>query len=243
MFKIPVSIFYYSLFISTIFSEPLKFVTSEYPPYSSSNIKNNGILVQIIKESYKAVGNEKVKIIFEPWYRALENTKKGKYHGVFTLWYKKSRVLHFAYSDPIINDRLIVFMLKKKNIILNKRQDLYNYKLGTVIGYGYPEWFIQMKLNVEENAYDGPNFQKLLHNRIDIVIAEENVGRYYIKKYDMNGMIQGVNFTLNPVNHYLGFSRLKKNYKKNLYKFNHGLNLIKNNGKYYRIVQNYKIML
>lgn len=236
MRKIPV--FFLLIIFNTSFLLPrqLVFVTSEYPPYSSINLKKRGLLVQLIKESYNAAGVKRVKIVFEPWYRALESTRKGEYDGVFTLWYKEERKEHFAYSDPILKDRLTVFTNVDSNIAINNQNDFKKVRSGTVIGYGYPKWFTEMNLLKEENTYDEPNFYKLIHGRIDVVIAEEKVGEYYIKKLKFEKKIRSLRFTMQNINHYLGFSK-RKNYKKNLYNFNKGLSIIKKNGRYHRIIQ------
>ncbi len=220
---------------SPVIGEPITLVTSEYPPYCTKELANRGILVSIIVESFHAAGEDNVKIVVEPWYRALENAKKGKYDGIFTLWHTKERENWFAYSNPILEDDLIFFVHTKNKIRISKPADLHPYKIGTGLGYAYPEWFMNLSVKKEETAFDEHNFHKLYHHRVDIALAERNVGLYYIHKLKYQDAIKPIPYPIAHIRQYLGFDLKKKDYKKNLYTFNKGLSVIKANGTYLRI--------
>ncbi len=226
--------FFFSFF-SLVTGGPITLVTSEYPPYSTKELANRGILVSIIVESFHAAGEKNVEIVFEPWYRALENAKKGKYDGIFTLWYKKERENWFAYSAPILEDDLIFFAHTENKIRISKPADLNPYKIGTGLGYAYPEWFMNLSVNKDESAFDEHNFHKLYNHRVDIALAERNVGMYYIRKLKYQDAIKPIPYPIAHIQQYLGFNRKKKDYKKNLYTFNKGLSVIKANGTYVQI--------
>ena len=92
----------------------------------------------------------------------------------------------FIYSEPVMNERFVLFYRKDTPIEWNQMQDLANLKLGGSIGYSYgPEFDSAIEngiLNVEWVASTELNFRRLLFGRIDAFPEEINVGYYILRR-------------------------------------------------------------
>ena len=81
----------------------LKIATVEYLPYYGEKLLDKGPISEIVLAAFEAAGykKENVEISFMAWARAIDSTKKGKYHALMTAWYSEDRTKDFHYSlDP-----------------------------------------------------------------------------------------------------------------------------------------------
>ncbi len=140
-----------------------------------------------------------------------------------------------------------LFCLKESGVVKkwNNLEELKKYRIGGTIGYWYTELFSAKGLNVEYVASDEQNFMKLYSKRVDIVPTDEVVGNYIIEKLyseekEKFDIMDGV---LNRSELRIMVSKKYPNYKQILEKFNNGIKKIKDNGKYNKIMEKYKINL
>ena len=75
----------------------LNIAATEYPPFYSAEIEGGGFMTEIVTEAFRREGYDP-DIRFLPWKRALEGAKRGKYDGLFTVWYRPEREEWFLFS-------------------------------------------------------------------------------------------------------------------------------------------------
>ena len=56
--------------------------TTEWPPYVSQNLANNGFASEVITQAFTRVGYT-VELSFMPWQRALEKVEVGQYDAAY----------------------------------------------------------------------------------------------------------------------------------------------------------------
>lgn len=69
-------------FILTLncYPKEVELISEDFPPYFSKKMQNGGIVTEIINESFKAAKVDyELKLIHEPYIRAIYNFKDGKY--------------------------------------------------------------------------------------------------------------------------------------------------------------------
>lgn len=205
-------------------------VATEYPPYYGKNLKNHGFISEIIKEAYKAAGYT-VKIDFLPWARALKETKRGRYDGLFTAWYRKEREQWFVYTDPLPPNIIGFYKRKDKDISYKTCQGLKPYVIGVIIGYSNPPAFEAANLKKEEVANNEQNMMKLFKNRIDLALIDKTMGEYIIatKIPEAADVLVWLEPPLEIANQYLIISKKTKDYQRKVEDFNRGLRQLTKN--------------
>lgn len=182
-------IFMFILNLNLIFSKQvLKLGTLEYAPYI---YKENGTAIgeipELLEKVFDNMGYE-VEYYFYPWARNLELVKTGKLDGIFTIKKNAARELEMIYPKEYLLSQDYVFFIKKDNPIkFNGNFDsIKNYKIGIINATSYGQKFDTalskgiFKSIDYANSYES-TFQKLIANRVDIVVCSKLVGLELLK--------------------------------------------------------------
>nr|WP_321501153.1 transporter substrate-binding domain-containing protein [uncultured Dethiosulfovibrio sp.] len=153
-----------------------------YPPYSYGEGRDvKGIYVDILKEAFSKMEGYDVEIKVLPWKRLLSELEAGKIMAGFPPYKVASRPW-MVYSEPILQENVVVFGLKSKMEGKTKwPEDFYGSRIGLNNGYSYENLLGQDgakavaegKLIVEE-AMDSPtNLRKLAAGRVDVYVNDQ----------------------------------------------------------------------
>ncbi|WP_158228920.1 substrate-binding periplasmic protein [Chitinimonas sp. BJB300] len=159
--------------------ELLQFVTTEYPPYTTTNMPNGGVITAIATEAFKRSGYN-INVTILPWARALREGTEGRVDGIVAIWHSKEREQWFIYSNPIAPNQIGFYKRVDSSISYKKLSDLKPYTIGTVRGYANPPAFDEAKLNVVDAVDDETNLRKLGAKRLDLVLIDKGVAQYLI---------------------------------------------------------------
>ena len=216
----------------------LNIASTEYPPYYSENLPNGGFLTEIVVEAFKRVGYE-VEIKFLPFPRAVQETKEGKYDGLYSFWYRKEREEWFVYSDelPPPTERGF-YKQKDKDISFRTFEDLRPYVIGVYRGAAMPPGFDEASLKISEATDDEQNLRKLHKGRIDLALTENLVAKYVIRSQIPNAVpdLEWLPPALHVENQFLVLSKKTESYATILADFNRGLREIEADGTYEAII-------
>jgi polar amino acid transport system substrate-binding protein len=155
----------------------------------------------------------------------------------------------YDFSDKLFNREGKFFYYNQKGtpkqIPFAVLSDLKGYIIGGVIGYYYEKTLHDAKLNVEYVTEDEQNFWKLRAGKVDLIIADEVVGRYIIRKrFPLDvGKFFTLSKPLDVIGDYLITSKKYPDTQKLLLKFNMALEKIKGNGVYQRILDKHGVVL
>ena len=118
----------------------LSISVGDWPPFFVESEPGQGTVARLVRDIFAAEGYA-VKFHFLPWKRAYREAANGR-HDATAIWmYTADRQKDFLYSDPVMNERFVLFYRKDTPIEWNQMQDLADLTLGGSIGYSYgPEF-------------------------------------------------------------------------------------------------------
>lgn len=215
-------------------------VLGEFPPYTINEEPIHGLNIEIIKAAFAAVDYE-LTVEVMPFARALHYAKIGKADGL-VLWHNLERERWFVFSASLSRSNIVFLKRKSLNYQFNSIESLTPFTIGVVNDYAYtPEFLTAEGLNKQTVGTDEQNLHKLLADRIDLVVIDERMASYLMRKhypehkkdFDSAGVLQFEDF-------YLAMSKKGDNYYQKMIDFNNGLARITKNGKLQEINQRYK---
>ncbi|SLM27854.1 putative amino acid ABC transporter, periplasmic component [Desulfamplus magnetovallimortis] len=225
------------------FSDESKLVTLtaiEYPPYTSQELDNGGFLEDMAKSAFSLSGYE-VEIIYLPWNRALEMTKRGSYDGLMDMWYRVEREEFFIFSEEMAASKIGLLKRKDNPATAASYEELKAYRIGVVRGYANPPQFEAMhdQLQIDEADGEITNLKKLLGKRVDFILMDLKVGRHLIKTFfgDKSHMLVALPWILQNDPLHIGFSRKAMDIDAKVKAFNDGIKSLKASGEYQKILE------
>lgn len=162
-----------------------------FPPMGFKDEKNEivGFDIDLAKEVAKRLGRE-VEFKAIDWNSKEAELKSGR---VDILWngldITDKRKENMLFSEPYMDNRQIVFVAKNGKVAVAGEADLTGKTIGTQSGGTTEEYFEnkpELKSSMKEVKYypDYINaFMDLENGRLDAVVGDEIIGRYYISKH------------------------------------------------------------
>jgi polar amino acid transport system substrate-binding protein len=226
-------------------SSSIKVALGEWPPYSSEHLPHGGLLPLIINRSL-AYTDIKPKLFFMAWDEAYEKTLNGQY-DISPGWLKtpeREKDMHF--SKPISYIDLRFFHLSNIEFSWDNIEELYQQRLGLTHGYSYGE---KLDSSIRQNYFATTYFESdrealigLANNEIDIYPADAIVANYLLNKLP-NTLQKKISLDEQTLNNSPIFLiRSKQQPSDFLEKFNQGLDTLKKNGEYAKILENFNVI-
>ena len=162
-----------------------------FPPMGFKDEKNEivGFDIDLAKEVAKRLGRE-VEFKAIDWNSKEAELKSGR---VDILWngldITDKRKENMLFREPSMDNRQIVFVAKDGKVAVASEADLAGKTIGTQSGGTTEEYFEnkpELKASMKEVKYypDYINaFMDLENGRLDAVVGDEIIGRYYISKH------------------------------------------------------------
>lgn len=229
-----------ALSFSLFSAEKVVLTTLDWEPYIGQSLNSNGFVAEIAREALKREGYD-LELQFYPWARTKDKAVKGEVDGYFPEYYAKDIESHSYFSEPFMSGPVGFFKLKGSKISFDGNlQTLKPYKIGVVRDYVNEEKFDAADFLTKEAVRDDlTNIKKLLAKRIDLFVADKFVGMYLLNKElpDKKDMLEFITPPLIDHNLYICFSKKGKQPQKLLKAFNSGLEKIKADGTYDKILK------
>ncbi len=219
-------------------SETIRLASGEWPPYQSEQLQYSGVISRIVAEAF-ALEGIKVEYGYFPWKRSYLLAQSGRWDGTFVWFDTAERRKSFYISDPVVDIRYVFFHKKTFPFKWSKIEDLKDFRIGATIGYDYGKSFedaeVQKYTRVIRRPTDKENFMRLNNELIDVFPCDVEVG-YEILRQEYGAAAKQL-FTHHPLPvksapHHLLLSKKDSRSKEWIEKFNKGLMLLKDNGKY-----------
>jgi polar amino acid transport system substrate-binding protein len=215
--------------------------SGEFPPWTGSNLPNQGYVNHIISEAFASVG-VKVEFVYLPWKRAFEEARRGEY-DLTSYWYANSERLEaMLVSDPVVQNRTVFFQrAEEEQIAWQTLKDLENYRLSATIGFTYTEAFLEAianrDLKVTMVPTDTQNIKMLMSRRVDLIATDEMSGYYMAATLSVDPRkLRVLEPELAKVNGHVMATKNNPASSELIELFNRGLQQIKANGKYQKII-------
>ena len=227
---------------STAQARDISMLTVEWAPHYGSELPEKGLTTAIVKAAFKAVGHTS-DVDFIPWARALKEVEEGKSDVVMGAYHNKEREEIYHFSDPIYF--LELGLIARPGLGVSKYEslrDLTPYKIGISRGFANSEEFDSATyLDKQVATFPNLNIRKLFRGRIDMAVMNFDLFRHEAKKEGF--CISDVEFMEPPLEThglYLMASRNIPDGAQIMQDFNRGLDAIRKNGEFDRIVGRFR---
>jgi polar amino acid transport system substrate-binding protein len=228
------------LWVLALYSKPdaanYVFVTLEFPPleYTGDDGNPQGIAVDMVKRIMSSLGHT-VQIKVHPWPKALEMVRNGDADAIFTAYKTPERETFLDYSAEVLVPQIVGFYVKKGSPITfnGDLRTLRTRHIGVVSTISYGPKFDQVRsqLQVERVERLEQNFQKLLSDRIDLLISNIHVADWELQKFQLREKIIRLPHEVERMSSYIAFSK-QRSLTTLRDQFDQELRKLKGNGEY-----------
>jgi polar amino acid transport system substrate-binding protein len=225
------------LLCAVIYSAPLKLAAEDYPPYEYlEGGVAKGMDVEIINTIVKKA-NIPTEIIFLPWSRCLVAINEYNESGIFSILKTPEREKQYNYSSlPLYSTKVRIYANNKFTKTITKTYELEGMNVGAGRGNLYGDAFDKNPKIEKDLATDGNMLiNKLIAGRYDLIIAAEEVGSYYIKKFPMANL-RMLPVEVSSASYYIAFNKNSLNY----FKFDDTMKELEKSGELKKIRDKYK---
>lgn len=174
--------------MTPIHADTLKLTSLHWPPYSGSQLKEQGATIAITRAALKAEGHELV-VDFYPWSRAIRLVGRAEsdYLGYIPAYVYPTE--SFLFSDPLAASPLGLVEQQLHPINWLKTDDLNQYTIGVVRDYvNTSELDMMIKQGtqpVEVVNSDEHNIKKVASGRINAAVIDVHVLNYILARGDL----------------------------------------------------------
>ena len=168
--------------VSDTVAEEIIVTSGDFPPYSGTRLKGQGIASEIVKGAFNLVPEiAGIEIEFLPWKRALLSVEQEHANASFPYFMNEERRQKFFFSEPLYSANGLVYGNSiTKDDIEPRTESLVCLPLGFAMG----------SMSAVIDKYDlvlvRPNylvqcFQLLYKQRVEYVFADKDVAEYIVK--------------------------------------------------------------
>lgn len=228
----------FSFPVASMAKETIRLTTGEFPPFTSQNLKYNGVINRIVSAAFALEGIT-VEYGWYPWKRAYSQARDGNWNG--SSYFKKTpeREKDFIFSDRLTSSYYVFFHKKEYDFNWSSLQDLNGIPVGGTLGYFYEEIFSPLEksgeLDVQWANNDEANLGKLLKGRIRVFPSNLDATYYLLNKKFQNSEAKEITFhpkSLSESDSYLILSKKMERNKHYMKLFNRGLKRLIDSGEY-----------
>jgi len=227
-----------AILAGSVQARDISMLTVEWAPHYGSELPEQGLTTAIVKAAFKAEGHNSA-VDFIPWARALKEVEVGNSDVVMGAYHNNEREQAYIFSDPIYFLQLGLIARPGLGVSEYKTlRDLTPYSIGISRGFANSEEFDAASyLDKHVATFPNLNIRKLFRGRIDMAVMNFDLFRYEARKEGF--CISNVEFMEPPLEThglFLMASRQVADGEKIIQDFNRGLDKIRKNGEFDRIV-------
>lgn len=151
-----------------------------WPPFTNEGSERS-IAFDIVKEGLarNSVGMQAKLLEFK---EVLSGIAEGSFDGSAALWKTEEREEIMIFSEPYLENRLILVGLKGTEVNYQSIEELNNQRLGVVANYAYEADLLNAdNVQLVYGKSDQDNLEKLFDNKIDFMLVDELLIQYLLK--------------------------------------------------------------
>ncbi|WP_171013674.1 transporter substrate-binding domain-containing protein [Chitinivorax sp. B] len=220
--------------------------TGDYPPYVHNTSPPTGLLIELVTAVFRD-SVYRPKWIITSWPRVEASVQNGQAFGGMPYRRTPEREQIYNYSSPLYRGGASIFSLRGRLPAFNPKapSDLIPYRVATPRGYWFEPEFRRAGVEMYYSNDEVHSFQLLQRKLADIVVLDTLHGIHLINKHFSDHPQQ---FSWSPglpednqnVDNYMIISRRYPNASAILKQLNDGLQKLRDNGEYTRILQRYQ---
>lgn len=171
------------LFSSPLFvhAAELNVSTSEWVPYVSKDLPNQGLAIDIVTTALKRAGYQPT-VTIQSWSRTLEGVDVGVFDLIAAAWYSPERAKHFAFSKPYLFNEIKLVKRADSEFKFKSMADLNGKLVGIIPDYAYGGEFENASgLLRVPGTHVLQNMLRVLNGEIELTLDDERVLEYEIR--------------------------------------------------------------
>ena len=228
-------------------SKQITLATSELEPYIGENLPSKGYVHELVTEAFSRVGYN-VSIKFYPLARAKHLAELGVVDGLIPSYKEEHLTKNFIFSTPFPGNN--IGLLKKKELKAKFFSDprenidlafesLKGYRFGLIRGETTLPYFDQSKfLSKVIVSKHIQSIDQLARDRIDFSVIDKFTAADLIttQRPHLIGKFEFMDLPLATKMFHVAFSKQSKGYKKHKADFDQGLQTLKKDGIFHKIL-------
>ncbi|WP_333796395.1 substrate-binding periplasmic protein [Rheinheimera sp.] len=162
--------------------QPLTLVVDSYPPYIDELAEPQGVLTQLVQQSFRSVGVA-TKVQFMPWQNV--PTAAQQPNTASFLWFKTNKLEQdWLFSDALVEIKQQLIGRVEQDFSPDRWDELRPYRLGVTANYFYGAEFDVQKseFQLETAVSDYISLQNLLSGKVDFVLMDPVVAYQLLKQ-------------------------------------------------------------
>lgn len=155
-----------------------------WPPFS--NVEGEkGFALELVKEAL-ARGGIQMELTITGFDPVMEGIISGTYQGSPTLWKTQDRENYLLYSEPYLENRLILVGRKGSDVSAKSLSELKDKRIAIISGYAYgSSVYTNLDAVLIPGKSDQGNLEKLLTFKTDYMLVDELLISYLLT-YQLN---------------------------------------------------------
>ena len=151
---------------------------SDWAPYVDTSTRDKGAIVYLVKTALERAGYE-VKLVVEDWPASFDKVNDGTYDVLACAWYSDERNKTLAFSDPILENDLLLMKRSADRFVWYGRESLAGKRIGVVDDYAYTNKQPDTSdLDIVTGLSVTENIRRLLDGELDFVLGDYMVLRH-----------------------------------------------------------------
>lgn len=177
-------------------SDGLKLSSDVWPPFT--NVEGEkAIAIDIVKTALERA-NISSSTIVNDFESVMEGIVTRKYDGSPAFWKSKEREQVLYFSEPYLENQLILVGRKGSDVSLRYFSDLEHKRIGIVEDYAYGDSIVEVAdLEIVYGQDDQENLVNLLSDKIDYMLVDALLIQYLLK-YELNDVSMLLEFSKQP---------------------------------------------
>jgi len=213
-----------------------------YPYSAKHNGQPVGMAAEIVNAAF-AAAKVNIQLVSLPYARCMSETSKAEIAGCFdTLRNPLNENLYLWHKTPLFPARILIYGPVNHTGKPLSVSDLTGKSVAITNGYDYGEAFDSDKtIKRDSGLMDINGLRKLAQGKVDYAVIYDRNALYLLKENpDITGKIKPVGVLIEP-DIYLSFSKDYPNIQEIISQFDRGLNHIKANGDYQKILNKWQL--
>ena len=216
----------------------IKLASDIFPPFTDIS-SEKGFALELVKEALKRGGVE-IDQTIAGFSEVMDGINTGKYDGSAALWKTEDRENYLLYSEPYLENRLILVGRKGSDVSAKSLSELKDKRIAIISGYAYgSSVYTTLDAILIPGISDQENLEKLLTFKTDYMLVDELLISYLLT-YQLNDIsryleIGKETFMIQPL--HLAISKNKPNAHKIIEDFNRNIKDMMSDGTYNKILE------
>lgn len=160
--------------------QELNLASDVWPPFTNVDTEKSIAtdLVQIALERIEISSKSNITNFDE----VLVGIENKNYNGSAALWKTDKREKTLLFSEPYLQNQLVLVCLKGGNVNIESVSELTDKKIGVTEGYAYDEDLLKARnLELVFSDNDQKNLENLIYKKVDYILVDDLLIKYLLK--------------------------------------------------------------